>query len=332
MATWTTIADSVLEIGKPIRSIDAFALRDNITAAFEKAASAPVLANSYVVTAMITDANVTQGKLANSSVGQAQLKTTTGEVSVTTAVSLLTLPGGTYGFYPQLRAQFAGGGVVQATIGGIDTSGLSTASWGTTYVTIILLGTTSATVYAQQRYVQASPPYDLGDGVVPTFVFAMLDASGKVLATYAAADPPWANNGPTNIRADGYDRQGRAFQLRRVTAIKLSDVRADPSRLDEYLAELAAKKPQPVLLTPEMKNADMGQIPHPFLGNDLTGRTVVMLDPCCPMMSKLAALSADGESVAELLSGGYVRLDNSPLERRMPPGVVAVTPQWRLTR
>ncbi len=41
MATWTTIPDSSLEPGKPIRSIDALALRDNPQAIAEGATSAP---------------------------------------------------------------------------------------------------------------------------------------------------------------------------------------------------------------------------------------------------------------------------------------------------
>ena len=41
MATWTNISDTVLEPGKPARSIDALALRDNPIAIAERAAGAP---------------------------------------------------------------------------------------------------------------------------------------------------------------------------------------------------------------------------------------------------------------------------------------------------
>ena len=41
MATWTTIPDTSLEPGKPIRSIDALALRDNPVAISEGASGAP---------------------------------------------------------------------------------------------------------------------------------------------------------------------------------------------------------------------------------------------------------------------------------------------------
>lgn len=59
MATWTTIADSTLEPGKPIRSVDGLALRDNPIAITEGAVGAP-----KIQTAAITDANVTAVKLA----------------------------------------------------------------------------------------------------------------------------------------------------------------------------------------------------------------------------------------------------------------------------
>jgi hypothetical protein len=41
MATWTNISDTVLEPGKPARSIDALALRDNPIAIAERTAGAP---------------------------------------------------------------------------------------------------------------------------------------------------------------------------------------------------------------------------------------------------------------------------------------------------
>ena len=59
MSTWTTISDDVLEPGKPIRSVDALALRDNPVAIAAGAANAP-----RVQTAAIQDAAVTTAKLA----------------------------------------------------------------------------------------------------------------------------------------------------------------------------------------------------------------------------------------------------------------------------
>ena len=69
MATWTTIPDSSIEPGKPIRSIDGIALRDNPIAIAEGASGAPRvqtdgIQDSAVTTAKIADGNVTAAKLA----------------------------------------------------------------------------------------------------------------------------------------------------------------------------------------------------------------------------------------------------------------------------
>ena len=52
MAEWTTIPDDVLEPGKPIRSVDAIALRDNPVAIAEGAAGAPRVQWEAIVDAL----------------------------------------------------------------------------------------------------------------------------------------------------------------------------------------------------------------------------------------------------------------------------------------
>lgn len=69
MANWTNIPDNLLEPGKPIRSVDGLALRDNPIALAEGAAGAPkitdaALAAPCVSTGKIYDGNVTAPKLA----------------------------------------------------------------------------------------------------------------------------------------------------------------------------------------------------------------------------------------------------------------------------
>jgi hypothetical protein len=68
MASWTTLPDAALEPGKPIRSIDGLALRDNPVAITEGAAGAPKMQTNG-----ITDSAVTTAKLANNSVTTAKL-------------------------------------------------------------------------------------------------------------------------------------------------------------------------------------------------------------------------------------------------------------------
>ena len=49
MTSWTTIADNRLEPGKPARSIDAIALRDNPVAIAENAPNAPKVEQYYLL-------------------------------------------------------------------------------------------------------------------------------------------------------------------------------------------------------------------------------------------------------------------------------------------
>jgi hypothetical protein len=59
MATWTTLPDASLEPGKPIRSIDGLALRDNPIAISEGAVGAPKIQTAALITGeQMTTANV----------------------------------------------------------------------------------------------------------------------------------------------------------------------------------------------------------------------------------------------------------------------------------
>lgn len=75
MATWTNIPDSVLEPGKPARSVDALALRDNPVAIAEGAAGAPkVTEQAMAVNSIhgnrIRSGTVTNTQIANMSAGK----------------------------------------------------------------------------------------------------------------------------------------------------------------------------------------------------------------------------------------------------------------------
>jgi len=289
-----------------------------------------------------SDWTIIQSFIDASAVGQGELKTTTGEVTANSSGQLLTLPGGTYGFYPQIRADSSSANLAKALIGGNEE--FTQANWGTTYLTRIVLGSGAGNIVrAQQRYIQASPPYDLGDGDVPLFVFAVLDnGNGAVLSTYVAPDPPWANNGPTIINP-----LGRIVKLAK-TADKFRDAAIGAGRRAAYFTALQQAKamlesPDPavqaqmlaILQAPtsqEEKQRDMPLIPHPFQGNDMTGKTIVLLDPVGSICEELwLAREFGGDSVTEILHGEYLQIDNTPLSRAAPPGVIPVAANWKLT-
>lgn len=63
MTDWTDIADETVEPGKPIRSIDGLALRDNPIAITEGAAGAPRIQNAAMGADSVDNANVVNGTL-----------------------------------------------------------------------------------------------------------------------------------------------------------------------------------------------------------------------------------------------------------------------------
>ena len=76
MAEWTSIADELLEPGRPIRSVDGLALRDNPIAIAEGAAGAPRIVNNAVTNGTLgaekfqsgaTETNWVLGRTANAS-------------------------------------------------------------------------------------------------------------------------------------------------------------------------------------------------------------------------------------------------------------------------
>lgn len=111
-------------------------------------------------------------------ISQAKLKTTLGEVS-TASSAHKTLPGGEYGFFPQVK------GDIGATIGiQIAHNRENTGS----YATVIYLGVESGTVYAQQRYVTASG--------IDHWLFLLIDKETKrIIGGYSALDHPAYGNG-----------------------------------------------------------------------------------------------------------------------------------------
>jgi hypothetical protein len=340
MTTWVELTANELGVDKFAKSTTVTALFNNVKAFAEKASGAPQLANDYITAVMIAagqvttpkiaSGNITQGLLANSAVAQAKLKGASGEISTTGTLHGI-LPGGNYGFYPTLRTDVLSG-TQEAHI-------RNPAQISTTFTPYITIITDSSTMRAQQLYIQASPPYDLGDGEVPLFVYAAIDAAGNVVATWIAPDPPWANNGPTDIRPAGEDVAGRPFRwVRQITPLiqaKLDS--ADPNVRAEGYAERDTMPRVPVLITYEFKNTDMALVPQPFnrISSDREGlielpTTKILIDPVSELCEKLRILHANGESVGEIVQN-YLNIDNVPLARQIPPGVQAFGATWKQT-
>ena len=116
---------------------------------------------------------VVEAMMANSAIAQAKLKTSTGSVSTASSENI-ELPGGEYGFYPQIYV--SGGGAVSAN--------LATSSYASSYTTLIYIDSLSSkTCYARQRYVTSS-------GEVH-WIFILKDKStGNIISMWEAPDHP----------------------------------------------------------------------------------------------------------------------------------------------
>lgn len=262
------------------------------------------IAANAVGSSQLASNAVTDGKIISQAVTQSKLFTSQSEISTTTNATLV-LPGGEYGFYPRTRQ--SGNTAVQAKI--VD-SAVAISGSATTYIATSNMS--GGTIYFQQRYINSSPPYNLGDGNIPIFVFVKVDANGKPISIYTADVPPWAYNGPTRVTADHITAHGEKFQFQ--TRV----IDRDSGRIETVM----------VPVTHEIKNADMGLIPHPF-DSKKPGESIILMDP--PDTQHLKNLCDAGESINDLLHDDYLRIDNAALNRKSPNGVAAHKWKWKKT-
>ena len=103
MTAYTAIPDSDIDPDSPGTTGLFTLLRDNPIAIMEKASGAPVLANLYVVTAMLANDAVTKAKLANTSVIQANFDTLTGSAAGTTDNGKDNIALNPYCFFPMIH-------------------------------------------------------------------------------------------------------------------------------------------------------------------------------------------------------------------------------------
>jgi len=255
-------------------------------------------------------------------VKQADISSSSGTVSA--AGSLVTLPGGEYGFHPQIRGSISGsrGSIaVMASSSNSFVTGIVLGQSGSvappeiqvsgSNIVPTVAGTSVQTAYAQQRYVNSSPPFDMGDGEAAGFFFALMNPAGDIVSHYAADVPPWGYNGPTKIRAD-FVNPATGEKYRRVR------------KNNDFERTMNGQRPKETLelITNEIKNADMKLIPHPF-GDVPAGHTVVLIDPMEDKIRRLIDYQNEGgaDEVIEQIARGMIIIDNQKIARKGPKGV-----------
>ena len=327
MTTYIAITNAQIDAESYIDTVLAAQWRDNLLAIQEGDATA---SSARIQNGALAGYPWDQAAIGASAIGSGEMKQTTGAVSVAVVSSssgyTATFTGGSLAFREQVykTGTFAltYDGTMYITLPGSYSAPKAKFSNGST-------GTTQ-TGYYKENYIQSSPPYDLGNGDIPLFVFVLIDnATGDILKTSVSEDPPWANYGPTSIRPTYVDpktkKKYRAVKKviadygNYAEAKKALNIRELYNRLidDEYVD---------LEITQAVKQADMPLIPHPYLGDDLTGKTIVMLDPLGKLTSAIQPIIHDGgaSEICEVLHEGHITIDNSDNGAKAPPGVMPV--------
>lgn len=334
--TYTAIPTSDIDADSPVSESLMTLLRDNPIAIANGDSGAPkvklaAMDTDSVDSAKIKTDAVGSSEIAANVVGQSELKTTYQTLSNPYASSQYTLTGAGYNL----------GFTLQGANSYILDLAWYNASAASTFVAKVKIDAGSATEDdSRAYYVNSSPPYDLGDGDIPLFVYAIMDnATSDIEAMSISPDPIWAYNGPTNIVPTSYRKDGTAYQERK-------DMREFPLTLAESIAAggiayrdyLRAFKDAPtyvIEITQSIKNADMNIIPHPFEGNDLTGKTVVMLDPMADELQDLLAIreydSQDNDASDAYILRNYMTIGNTNLSRSAPDGILVPSLKWKNT-
>ena len=318
---WVTILDGDIDPDSPITTSLVTALRDNVAALAAGDSGAP---------------EIVQAAMATGSVGQGQLKTTYQEVSQAVGAGVSTTlyftpTGGVYILGSTFRSSVA------RTLATIQLSnrilGLTTSDVSEWALTVNDAGSQGAfTGYGRLYYVNSSPPYDLGFGNIPLFIFLLIDNTTQELESVSVSvDAPWHYNGSTNIVPDHYID---GVPYKSLPEIEFELIAQGKTLVQELrganrAATLERLKDDPVItveIGQTMKNADMPQIPHPF--NDSPGKTIAVVNPQSDICGDLLLIHKRGESVAELFHNGDIIVGTTNLVRGFDPSIKCFDISW----
>lgn len=337
---WT---NQTFSVGQVLTAAQVTNLNNNVTALANGDSGAPKIQTSAYGSASITAAamganSVGTSELIAASVRQGEISTATASQSLAIGpltVGVITPTGGTF-----TLAYFLGegGGTQNLAIYGHTTTYSAKVGFYNKNVS------SSRTAYLYSRYIQASPPYNLGDGDIPLFVYVLIDNStGLIIGTSAAKDPHWAYHGNHNITPDRFDKvTGKKYK--NVPQFILDGFNLNTALLSNSvdreiaLDYLRNKDIVEIELDNVYKNQDMNTAPHPWVGSDLTNKTVLLLDPVSDIVLDLYEIHKQAEfnvesvnTISDLLVNGYLEFNKTPLNRIMPSEVIAVAPKWKIS-
>jgi len=323
--TWTNLT---FANGDILTSSDMTSMDDNFDAITAGDSGAPKLTNAALNTAL------TQTQIAAAAVAQADLKSTTANQSSGSVAS-----NGTFEFTPT-GGLFTFAGFVGQNTAVTSTEHMRIRCHSSQQANLIRVKNNvgaAKTASLLTRFIQGSPPYNLGNGDIPLFVFLLLDKTTKeILGAELAEDPPWYAYGPHTLGL-----YGKIEKYIGVWGRNLGSILDDPKERDEVLLKLKklndlkiqALKKEP--WSQQDKNIDMNIVPHLFNQYDSLKHDVVLVDPCGSIVETLSYMhkamcleDMKKESLIGLFENGKIKI-KSPLRGVVcPKGVIPLGVEW----
>lgn len=252
-----------------------------------------------------TDAvNLNQLNAEVSDIRQGDLATALQTGSVGAENSGVVFTGGQYCFSPQVRVN---GG----TYYNISRAQAEDGAGDNAMAVFASSSDSGHTLDFRVRYMLSSPPYYIGGILIPFFAYVLLDSKNKVKATSFAIDPAWAYNGPTDTRADEYDRINKKAYKNRVY---FKDGEVVRERIE---------------ITNDFKNSDMHVLPHPFQNIEKDKDRVILVAPDDKMMQDLIDLHDAGECLPEIVENGFLNFYEETELEGSPAGLIICKSKWK---
>lgn len=273
---------------------------------------------------------VSETKMASSAVSQAKLKSTTasGSLAINSQESNpYALTGGTYSWWTASADSTDGATTSGFAFGHDDTAGGSIGLYN------LNPGSPGGSIYVDERYIQASPPYRLG----PLFIFLLVNPDGTFAGVRVMPDPPWAYHGPTNITPEFYSLDGKPYRLAEtIQGVPLARALKDRATARRFGTGQIEIDVAPVEITLEYKDSDMLVVPHPFDARSVKpGQAIVLLEPGTALMDRFAAMCdlSHAHVVRDLIRDNEIKINNTALDvPHAPPGVMVARAAFKLTK
>ena len=281
--------------------------------------------------------NVQEISLGSNVVNQSQLDSSVQSITNIFASGNTNLSGGQYGFTLETREVGSGFGSVMYAFE-LGSSG---------YQSRVGVDETTAgmTIDVRQRSIDSSPPFDLGDGNIPLFIYAEIKNDGTIGRVSTSRIPPWAYNGPTRVRPDMWkmDKEGNLNDKKLI----VSDLELIMERYNRHTIMKTAIPPEdditkfteddfkrysehtitvPVSMSRKNKDIDIPGLNQPF-SSHTDVKEVILLDP--PDTGRLEEMFKQDVDIGRLIVDKHIEISNRKLSRSTPEGVNAHSFSWR---